>query len=290
MPSGSVLFYSGNSIYYHTCLSHSPIPEENTVYDTHITDKQFKNLAGIVHKVCGINLNESKKNLLKARIAKRLRATRVTSITSYIELIERDKDEFENFIDGITTNHTYFFRENKHCEYILSILDPSKSYKIWSAASSSGEEAYSIAMQMMEHRLRFEIFASDISDTMLDTALRGVYPLERTRAVPKDYLHKYFQKGINHSANKVKIKKEVQDRIRFGKYNLVTGNPPKAEYDIIFCRNVMIYFDLPTKQKVVDDMYTALKPGGYFIFGQSESIVGIRTHLKTISPSIYQKR
>ncbi|MBU1169793.1 MAG: methyltransferase domain-containing protein [Proteobacteria bacterium] len=260
------------------------------MYNTHITEKQFKNLVGIVHKVSGISLNESKKSLLKARIAKRLRATRINSISDYIQLIDQDKDEFDNFIDGITTNHTYFFRENKHCEYIINTMDPSKSLKIWSAASSSGEEAYSIAIQLIENHFRFEIFASDISDTMLEIAGRGIYPLDRVRAVPKQLLHKYFQKGVNHSANKVKVKPEVKTHIRFGKYNLVTAPPPKAEYDIIFCRNVMIYFDLPTKQKVMDDMWTALKTGGYFIFGQSESIVGIKTPLKTISPSIYQKR
>lgn len=260
------------------------------MYDTSITEKQFKNLARIVHEVSGINLNDSKKNLLKARIAKRLRATKLTTITDYIARIETDRDEFNQFIDGITTNHTYFFRENKHCEFILNTLDRSQRLKIWSAASSSGEEAYTIAIQLMENRFQFEIFASDISDTMLETASRGVYPLDRVRAVPKPLLHKYFQKGVNHSANKVKIRNEVKTNITFGKFNLVTGTPPKSQYDIIFCRNVMIYFDLPTKQKVVNDMYNALKPGGYFIFGQSESLVGIATTLKTISPSIYQKR
>ena len=260
------------------------------MYDTHISDKQFRSLVKIVHQVSGISLNESKRNLLKARIAKRLRATRINSISIYLDLIEHDKEEFNNFIDGITTNHTYFFRENKHCEYLVKHLDRSRHVKIWSAASSSGEEAYSIAVQLIENRFQFDIFASDISDTMLEAAKRGVYPVDRTRSVPMPILHKYFQKGINYSADKVKIKDEVKARIRFGKYNLVTGTPPKAEYDVIFCRNVMIYFDLPTKQKVINDMYTALKPNGYFIFGQSESIVGIQSPLKTISPSIYQKR
>lgn len=259
------------------------------MYNTHITDKQFKNLAAIVHTVSGIHLTENKKDLLKARIAKRLRATKTASVSTYIEMIARDPQEFKQFIDGITTNHTYFFRENKHCEYIIETLDRSRPLKIWSAAASSGEEAYTLAMQLLENGFRFEIFASDISDTILDTANRGVYPIDRVRAVPKAYLYKYFQKGINHSANKVRVKPELKSFIRFGKYNLVTGTPPKAAYDIIFCRNVMIYFDLSTKQKVVNDMYTALKTGGYFIFGQSESIVGIQTPLKTLSPSIYQK-
>jgi chemotaxis protein methyltransferase CheR len=282
---------------FHTRHADQPVsaqtrlPEETPrVYDTNITDKQFKKLAGIVHAVSGIHLTDNKRDLLKARIAKRLRATKMTSISTYIDVIAKDPLEFEQFIDGITTNHTYFFRENKHCEHMIRTLDRSRYLKIWSAASSSGEEAYTIAMQLMEHGFRFEIFASDISDTMLGLAQRGVYSLERVRAVPKNYLFKYFQKGVNHSEGKVRVRPDVMANIRFGKYNLVTGTPPKASYDIIFCRNVMIYFDLPTKQKVVNDMYTALKTGGYFIFGQSESIVGIQTPLKTISPSIYQKR
>lgn len=260
------------------------------MYDTSITDSQFKSLSNTVYKVCGINLTDSKKNLLKARIAKRLRVTKKTSITDYIRMIESDPDEFKHFIDGITTNHTYFFRENKHCEFILRTIPPSRPLKIWSAASSSGEEAYSIAIQLLENGFNFRIFASDISAAMLDTAQAGVYPIERAKSIPLALLRKYFQKGVNASSDKIKIKESVKTHVTFGKYNLVSGSPPSSEYDIIFCRNVMIYFDLPTKQKVVDDMYKALKPGGYFIFGQSESIVGITSPFKTISPSIYQKR
>lgn len=259
------------------------------MYDTTITDRQFKNLTKIVYKVCGIHLSDNKRNLLKARIAKRLRATKTNSVTDYIGLIENNQVEFTKFIDGITTNHTYFFRENKHCEYIINNINNNQYLKIWSAASSSGEEPYTIATQLLEHSFRFEIFASDISDTMLETASRRIYPMERVRAVPTHILHKYFQKGVNRSANKVKVKDEVKAHVTFGKYNLVTDTPPTGAYDIIFCRNVMIYFDLKTKQKVVNDMYKALKHGGYFIFGQSESVVGITTEFKTISPSIYRK-
>ena len=259
------------------------------MYDTHITDKQFRDLSDIVYKVSGINLNDNKVNLLKARIAKRLRSTKITSVSEYIRLIERDSGEFKRFIDGITTNHTYFFRENKHCEYIINAMSRSHLLKIWSAASSSGEEAYSIAVQLLEHGFNFRIFASDISDTMIETARRGVYPMDRARVVPPHILRKYFQKGVNHSEGRIRIKEHVKDHVTFGKYNLVTGAPPVSEYHIIFCRNVMIYFDLPTKQKVMDDMVKALKPGGLFIFGQSESMVGIKTPFITLSPSIYRK-
>jgi chemotaxis protein methyltransferase CheR len=258
------------------------------LYDTEINDQQFIGLAKVVYNVAGINLTSNKKNLLKARIAKRLRATRIDTVKDYIEFIKTDGEEFNNFIDGITTNHTYFFRENKHCEYLVHNLDKSKYYRIWSAASSSGEESYSIAMQLFESGFQFEIFASDISDTMLKNANAAVYHISRTNSVPEYMLKKYFLKGRNTQENMVKVRDEVKRFVSFGKYNLVTGTPSK-QYDIIFCRNVMIYFDNPTKQKVVNDIYKSLVPGGIFIFGQSESVVGIKTKFRTLAPSIYQK-
>lgn len=259
------------------------------MYDTTITESQFNKLSKIIYDVSGIIINKKKENLLKARLAKRLRATKISSVTEYLKSIQNDPAEFGRFIDGVTTNHTYFYRENKHCEFLLKTLDKKKNNKIWSAASSSGEEAYSISIQLIEHNFDFEIFASDISDTMLETAQRGVYPIDRLRAVPEQIIRKYFQKGRNDSAGKVKVKKEVQSHVSYGKHNLVTGTPPREAYDVVFCRNVMIYFDTVTKQKVVNDMFNALKPGGYFIFGQSESVIGLKTQFNTISPSIYQK-
>lgn len=259
------------------------------MYDTSITESQFLKLSKIIYRVSGITINNNKKNLLKARLAKRLRATKILSVTDYVKVIQKDPLEFGRFIDGVTTNHTYFFRENKHCEFLLNTLDRDRYLKIWSAASSSGEEAYSIAIQLLENNFRFEIFASDISDSMIETAKRGVYPVDRIRAVPEPLIRKYFMKGVNAAANKVKVKEEVCSYVSYGKHNLVSGTPPKSTYDVVFCRNVMIYFDLQTKQKVVNDMYDALKTGGYFIFGQSESVIGLQTKFKTISPSIYQK-
>lgn len=259
------------------------------MYDTSITDSQFRKLSDIVYRTSGINLSSNKINLLKARLAKRLRSTKTSNVSDYIRLIENDNDEFRMFIDGITTNHTYFFRENRHCEFLVETMNRSEHLRIWSAASSSGEEAYSIAIQLMESSFNFSIFASDISDTILDTAKRGVYPIERTRAVPEHLLRRYFQKGINSSEGYVRVRDNVKNHVTFGKYNLVTETPPSSEYHIIFCRNVMIYFDLITKQKVMDNMIKALKQGGFFIFGQSESMVGIKTSLTTVSPSIYRK-
>lgn len=255
---------------------------------TQLTEKQFKKLASLVYQESGINLSENKVSLLQARIAKRLRTTRIDSITEYIDYIASNPDEYSNFIDGVTTNHTFFFRENKHCEYLLKTIDRTKHYKIWSAASSSGEEAYSIAVQLLAAAISFEILGTDISATMLITAQKGIYPAERAKAVPSSILTRYFQKGMNNYEHHIKVKDEVKRYVTFKRFNLIT-DIPQERYDIIFLRNVMIYFDLPTKLKVVNSLMKALKPSGYFIIGQSENLLGINPSLASVTPSIYQK-
>jgi len=254
-----------------------------------MSESQFRKLSSLVYDVAGISISDSKQNLLKARLAKRLRATKNKTISDYMDLIQKNSEEFERFIDGVTTNHTYFFRENAHCEFLLKNLDKKKHVKFWSAASSSGEEAYSIAIQFKALGFNFDIYGSDISDTMIERAKKGIYPLERLRAVPKDVVKKNFQRGRNKYSGMVKIKNEVQGYVDYGKHNLVYDEPPRSAYDVIFCRNVMIYFDQKTKQKIINDMYGALKAGGYFIFGQSESVVGLQTKFISVLPSIYQK-
>ncbi len=254
-----------------------------------ISPAQFKKLSRIVYKESGIVLNDQKYNLLIARISKRMRITKISSVSDYIKLMLSDSNEFIAFIDAITTNHTYFFRENKHCEYIIKTLDNTKPLKLWSAASSSGEEAFSIAVQLLANSFSFKIFASDVSDSMLKVGQRAVYPEERAKNVPPSILHTYFQKGKGEQKDYVKVKPHVQQYVEFKKFNLIS-NTPFDTFDIIFCRNVMIYFDTPTRQKVVNSLCKALKPGGYFFVGMSESLAGLDHNLTTILPSGYKKK
>ncbi len=226
---------------------------------------------------------------MRARIAKRIRITRTENITAYLKLLAQSHQEFLSFIDAITTNHTYFFRENKHCEFIVKHLDASLPLKIWSAASSSGEEPYSIATQLLNAHFKFSIFASDISDTMLKIARQGIYSRERLKQFPHPSLSKYFQKGRGKWENSIRVKPEVQRHVSFTKFNLISDRPSQ-QFDIIFCRNVMIYFDNATRQQVVDNLLTALKPGGYFFVGMSESLNGINHPLSHVIPSAYQKK
>jgi chemotaxis protein methyltransferase CheR len=202
--------------------------------------------------------------------------------------LQQDETEFLHFLDAITTNHTYFFRENRHCEYLISQLDPSVPVKIWCAACSSGEEPYSIGAQLMDGGFRFSIFATDISETMLAAARTGIFPKERLKQFPRPSLSRYFQRGQGKREGSVRVKPEVRRHVTFGKFNLIADRPPDI-FDVIFCRNVMIYFDTATRQKVIDRLLPALKPGGYFFVGLSESLSGIRHPLINQIPSAYRK-
>lgn len=259
------------------------------ISETKLSPAQHQKLSRIVYQESGIVLNEKKYTLLVARLAKRMRITRTSSVSDYIRLISRNQDEFSEFIDATTTNHTYFFRENKHCEYLINKLDKTKPLKIWSAASSSGEEAFSLAVQLLANSFAFTIYASDVSDTMLKLGKRAIYPKDRVKNVPLSLLHTYFQNGKGRWQDHVKVKPEVQKHVDFGKYNLLSGTPVDT-FDIIFCRNVMIYFDTPTRQKVVSTLCKSLNPGGYFFLGMSENLHGLEHSLSPVLPSGYRKK
>ncbi len=250
---------------------------------------QYKKLSRIVYKETGIVLNEKKYSLLVARLAKRMRKKQLSSVSDYIDLISSDQNEFSEFIDATTTNHTYFFRENKHCEYIIKTVKKRGTLKIWSAASSSGEEAFSLAVQLLAHSFSFNILASDVSDSMLNLGRRAIYPKDQVKEVPLSILHTYFQKGKDRWKDYVKVKPAVQKLVTFTKFNLLSDTP-RDTFDIIFCRNVMIYFDTKTRQNVVDRLCGALKPGGYFFVGMSESLSGLNHDLVPILSSGYQKK
>lgn len=256
--------------------------------DGRIKPAQFKKLSQIVYRESGIVLNDKKYNLLVARISKRMRLKKIPSVTAYIDLIHHNKNEYDAFIDATTTNHTFFYRENKHVEFMVKTLANKNPLKIWSAASSSGEEPYSIAVQLLERKFSFSIFASDVSGSMLEKCRRAIYPVERTKNIPRPILHAYFQKGKNRWVDHIRVKPEVMKHVGFGKYNLLTDTP-KDTYDVIFCRNVMIYFDTPTRQQVVTSLARALKKGGYFFIGMSENLHGLEHQFTSVVPSGYRK-
>ncbi|MDY6879083.1 MAG: protein-glutamate O-methyltransferase CheR [Desulfatiglans sp.] len=254
----------------------------------HLSKRQYQTLAQIVYDECGINMHAGKLQLLTTRVAKRLRATGIDSVDEYIGLLKKSENELVHYIDAVSTNHTFFFRENHHLEFVLKTVGNTCFLRIWCAASSSGEEPYSLAVQLKHNGYKFEIYASDISTDMLSLAQRGVYHKSKLTLVPREILINYFQKGRGRWADHLKVKKEIMQLVSYDRHNLITDQSPGV-FDIIFCRNVMIYFDDDTKQKVVDKLYASLERNGYLIFGAAESLVGIQHSFKYIQPSIYMK-
>ncbi len=248
-----------------------------------LTDKQFKQYCQIVYNEAGINLTTEKRELLNARIAKRLRKLTIGP-DHYLTLIQRDPRELKIFLDAISTNHTYFYREPKSFKYLNS-----RPRDIWCAAASSGEEPYSLATCCMELGFTPSILATDIAVSCLDTARNAVYPLQRVNGIAPELLKRYFQKGQGRWEGYVRIKPKIRRMVKFDRFNLLKDVPSSRQFDMIFCRNVMIYFDKETKEKVVAKLYETLKPGGHFIIGGAESLSGMRHPLKYIEPSVYKK-
>lgn len=260
-----------------------------------LSKKQFHELKTLVYNASGINLHEGKKELLKSKIAKRMRMTRKT-FDQYLDYLAKSEREVVEFIDTVTTNHSFFFRENKSIEHIINRFTehPSartREFRIWCAACSTGDEPYSIAVQMMACGLNFTILASDISHSVLATAVRGIYRNDKIRNVPQVLLRRYFQKGSGKYQGFVKVKKEVMQHVRFQRFNLITDAPAQKPFDAVICRNVMIYFDLPTSEMVVNKLYGAVEPKGFFAIGNAESLMNLKHPFKSIPkvPSLYMK-
>ncbi|MFH1981545.1 MAG: protein-glutamate O-methyltransferase CheR [Pseudomonadota bacterium] len=250
-----------------------------------LTDKQFRAFCELVYREAGINLTSEKRELLNARLAKRLRVMDNMSAGDYLDTIQRDSDELLRFLDAISTNHTFFFRESKSFSYLNSEMP-----NIWCAASSSGEEPYSLATFCLEQGFTPSIFATDISQTCLDKGRRAIYPRQAAANIPRNMLKAFFQKGRGQWEDYIRVKDSVRRLVHFDRFNLLKDAPPSHLYDIIFCRNVMIYFDNPTKETVVAKLCRALRTGGYFIIGGAESLSGLNHPLKYIEPSVYEKK
>jgi len=269
-----------------------------------ITDAQYAKLAKLVYSLSGINLGDSKKELLKARLAKRMRTTGCRDVAEFICRLEEDQtgQELVGFLDCITTNKTDFFRESQHFDFlaaeVLRQLDklcgPSEPLRVWSAACSTGEEPYTLAMVLQENREHWArrgavILASDIDTQVLQHGQRGVYLQERAACIPRNILVRYFQKGGNAWSGYVRVKPELRKLVEFRKINLMDQFCFDRPMHVIFCRNVMIYFDKPTQQRLVQKFHDCLGKGGYLFVGHSESLTGIKHGLSFVRPAVYRK-
>lgn len=262
----------------------------------------FKKFSTLVFENTGIFLKPEKKELLNARLGKRLRLCNISSFEEYYNYVQADTsgEELISLINSVSTNFTSFFRENSHFEYLASTVLPEFSasgasgLKVWSAACSSGEEPYTLAMVLSEYQQKnpsfsFSVQATDISTKVLDIAKAGIYADERIRTMPKDVLKRHFQKGKGQSAGFVKIKPDLRKAVSFQRFNLMGNFPWKEEFDVIFCRNVMIYFNRETQQELVGKFSRCLKPGGHLFIGHSESLTSIDHPFKQVSTTTYKK-
>lgn len=262
-----------------------------------LSHKEFKLFKTFIYDHVGINLSDGKLPLVSGRLGKRLKTHGLNSYADYFQLITDPTqiNEKQIAIDLLTTNETHFFREPKHFHFLRDKILPNrsknKSFRVWSAACSSGEEPYTIAMLLSDilNREPWEIIASDVSTRVLQQAQQGCYSIARAEEIPKQYLMQYCLKGTGDHQGDLLISKELRQRVTFMNVNLTQPYPEVGEFDVIFLRNVMIYFDVETKRKITQKLYPFLKMGGYFIISHSESLNGVTDIYKVIAPSIYQK-
>ncbi len=270
-----------------------------------ISDAEFKALRDLIHQRFGINLTEQKRTLLVGRLQKLMRTRRFSSFQQYIDFLTNDKEEqgLSELVDQISTNHTYFNREKAHFEYFSETALPAvikrlkqqkrRDLRIWCAGSSTGEEPYTLMMLMMEYlgedykNWDAGILATDISDRALTTARAGIYDKDCVDQLPANLRKKYFTPTAN---KQLAVREEVKRELTYRRFNLMnTSFPFRKPFQIIFCRNVMIYFDQPTREALVARFHKHSEQGGYLFIGHSETLGRAQTLYNYLQPALYQK-
>lgn len=273
----------------------------------HLSDKHFAAIAGVIEGCVGIKLPLTKRTMVEGRLRKRVRALRLRDLTAYCNMLFKEdglEAELVHLIDCVTTNKTDFFREPSHFEFLRDVAVPELaqiqgakqlSLKVWSSACSTGAEAYTIAMVLQDlvhsgRKLRFSILGTDISTEVLRDARAAIYPRDFVAPVPASMQQRYLMRSRNPREDVVRVAPELRRMVHFERLNLMDESYPfDRDVDVIFCRNVLIYFDRPTQQAVIDRLLSHLRPGGYLMLGHSESMAGSGvTGLTSIAPTIYQ--
>lgn len=264
------------------------------------SDKDFQRIGDIMYSAVGLSYNDSKKSLIHSRLAPRIQRLGLSGFADYIAILEDESEaaEFQMAVDLLTTNETYFFREPKHYDLLEQEFPqmPGKAaLTVWSAASSFGDEAYSTAMLLNDLQVSgrvgpgWSIVATDISHRVLLSAKEGVYPEDRLRAVSPERLRRYCLQGEGESEGQVMVQDKIRARVQFGQLNLCQPFDGMGPFDVIFLRNVLIYFDAATKTEVVDRVLACLKPGGLLFLGTAEGRVPCSTPLQTVIPGAFRK-
>ena len=268
-----------------------------------VSDRDFLRFQALIHREAGIWLAPVKKALLVGRLAKRLRELGLTSYGAYYERVVEDEAERIRMLDAICTNETHFFREPRHFEFLVDKVFPAwradaaegrraHRIRVWSAACSTGEEPYTIAMELL-HAFptgwELEVLASDLSTKVLDRAAAGIWPIEKAKEIPDGHRKAFMLRGFGAQEGLMKAGPELREIVRFARVNLVgdawPGGPP---FDLVFCRNVLIYFERQSKTAVVERLLERLDPRGYLFLGHAESLGGFTARARPVLPTVYQ--
>lgn len=266
-----------------------------------MTASDFTAFQNLLYEKSGIVLTDSKRALVESRVTQRLRALNMNSYQQYMQVVIEDKsgEELVQLIDVISTNITRFFREPDHFDLLESTLEKwvangQQHVRIWSAACSTGEEPYTMAMTVdklvQQHRLDLKILATDISTRVLAHATAGVYEEDRLANIPDNLKSKYFRPQAGNGARQYAVSEQLKRLTMFHRLNFtVFPYPIKGVFDVIFCRNAMIYFDRDLRTKMVHEFARLLKPGGLLMIGHAETLIGLENQYRTVKPSVYQR-
>ncbi len=266
-----------------------------------LSPKMFQRFCDLVYEKAGISLGPQKEALVAARIGKRMRVLGLGRYEEYYEVVKADAtgDELVEMLNAISTNVTYFFREDHHFRLLKGVLQKwseggQKSFRIWCAAASTGEEPYTIAMTARDAlggACDVKILSTDISTRALNVAKAGRYEPRHLEKVPESFARRFFRKETDENGESVfVVEEELRRMVSFARLNL--AHPPypmKGPFDVVFCRNVMIYFDNPVRKALLDEAWRLLKPGGYLLVGHAESLSGMLSHFRSLEPSVYVK-
>ncbi len=270
--------------------------------DYKLGDGEYEFLRSFVFEHSGISLGEEKRQLLYSRLSKRLRVLALDTFEEYCQLLKSgDKEEVLYFTNAMTTNLTSFFRENHHFEYLSDVVLPelmkiksdTRKIRIWSAGCSTGEEAYSIAMtvkKVVPASWDVKILATDLDSNVVSTGKNGIYKIERVEGIDKALLKRWFLKGSGKNSGNVIVNSELKEMVSFRQLNLMENWPMKGLMDIIFCRNVVIYFDRPTQARLFERYAKVIHPDGRLFVGHSESLLKVTDRFELIGNTVYRKK
>lgn len=267
-----------------------------------MSDREFRVFRELIYRESGIHLPEHKRELLKARLSRRIRTLGMLRFGQYLEMIERDGQERVEMLDRLVTNETRFFREPKQFEFLETFVIPRwkaeaesrsrpKRVRVWSAGCSTGQEPYSIAMTLLAHLEGWdlEVLATDLSGRALRQAIAGMWPIEKAAEIPEQYLKSFMLRGVRSQAGCISATGAIRALIRFQRLNLHEELPELGTFDLIFCRNVLIYFDVASRTQAVTRILSRLSSSGYLFLGHSESLLSSGLRLRPMAPSVYSR-